>query len=483
MFKVKSEFRSSFLPITVFVLLSFFIGLTIAFMGEFAATIWAAFIFCGLFFVFLATSRIDHSGAIFVTIFILFFLIQFVNKITGLPPLGIWQFFLAFFVFGVSKYLQYLKKLNLMFFGLVAFFIYISLGALSTITGVSHFYAALYQILSNFKPLFLLIAGFAIRWTYKSEGSFWWVVKWFWLPSLLLVLFEWLFPGAYFSVFQGNSSPDPTGIFPSRAVGPFRSPSLLAAVSAMFAILLYIKYLFDDSDQKKYLILYIFIYLLLIVFSVQRQELSTVVVTLFLIYLLSKPKELLFRLFVTSVLVAIFASVFWMFYSEMIVNEASLWGVGTYGEITHPRAQLYLGAIDIANKYFPLGSGWGTYGGAGAGKFDYSMYYQLGFHKLWWFKKENYLMDTYWPNPIGETGFLGAFFLMLFYLFIFFHALLKTLSTNHKASVYWCFSCAGMLYLLGLSFTSPSFQDPMLSFLPLLSFGIAYNREESDEQK
>ncbi|MBK8018943.1 MAG: hypothetical protein IPK20_21060 [Betaproteobacteria bacterium] len=149
----------------------------------------------------------------------------------------------------------------------------------------------------------------------------------------------------------------------------------------------------------------------------------------------------------------------------------------------HPRAQIITGAWGIAQHYAPLGSGLGTFGGAGAAKFDQSLYEDLGFGRYWWFGKRDYLLDTYWPSALAESGFIGAALLFLAYLAMVMYATHRFRQSMDKARTYWAIAAAGMLYMLLTSATSPAFQDPRLFLLPALMIGLAHGVSRSVSKK
>jgi hypothetical protein len=135
---------------------------------------------------------------------------------------------------------------------------------------------------------------------------------------------------------------------------------------------------------------------------------------------------------------------------------------------------LYAGALQIADTYFPLGSGLGTFGGAGAANYDLSMFYKLGFGNYWWFRKEDFLLDTYWPNSLAEAGYIGALLLLLHYLLLLVHAVRRALvSQSPHVKSAWLSAAGTVAWVLTVSPTSPGFQEMRLIFFPALMFGIA----------
>jgi hypothetical protein len=421
--------------------------------------------------------RSDSRDWVFTIALILPLLLALVFKITNQSMFGLWLIgLMALAPFGLTTFWKEVRQEALLRWFLVIFSIFISLGILSSITGRSHFSASNYQLISDLKPLILIILGYGLRWDLRMEKILDFILHWFWLFAIIFVLFEWLAPSMYFTLFPGGpgrmSTDTTSGLFPSRALGPFEHPSFLATTAAIFAILAASRALILPTKQR-YNWFLTAIYFVLIIFSVQRQELASSILAIFLIYLLADTKQLAMRLMLLIPICIISSFIFWSVFSQNLIQEATMWGIGTLGPIAHPRAQLFAGAWFVAHQYFPIGAGLGTYGGAGAEKFDHSLYQYLGFANYWWYGKENYLMDTYWPNSIAETGFLGAIALLSSYLLLIIYAIKRCVKEHMTARLYWAAAAASTTYILTISFSSPAFQDARLFILPALLFGIA----------
>lgn len=106
---------------------------------------------------------------------------------------------------------------------------------------------------------------------------------------------------------------------------------------------------------------------------------------------------------------------------------AGIFLVGTYQIETYllndtaPRYLFFYHGAEIANAYFPLGSGFATFGSDQAAR-DYSpLYYQFGFSHFFGMNPEDgsFLSDTFWPMAIGQFGWFGFFILLVIYLRIF----------------------------------------------------------------
>lgn len=79
-----------------------------------------------------------------------------------------------------------------------------------------------------------------------------------------------------------------------------------------------------------------------------------------------------------------------------------------------PRYLLFKYSFITANEYFPLGSGFATFGSDMAAKEYSELYYKYGFNALNGMSKEDtkFLNDNYWPMVIGQFGYIGCFFVL-----------------------------------------------------------------------
>lgn len=416
---------------------------------------------------------LNNREWLFIISFILPLLLSFVLKISEISLFGLWQVVILFIATaGVIEFWYDLKKEKLLKLFLISFVFFLIFAVISTVGGRSNFYALFYQLISDLKPLLVLMLGYVLIWNKRTESIIVYLVRWLWLPLMIFVAFEWLTPSLYFNIFPGLLSEDPTGIFPSRAVGLFEHPSFLSSTAAFFLIFT-LAFMKEISKSLWVVSLLVVAYFLLIVFSVQRQELVACVSAGFLVFLLNKPDRFSIRLLVVAVFFILAGAFFWWIFSENIMIESESWGFGTFGALEHPRAQIFSGAWFLADHHFPSGSGLGTFGGAGAEKFDTSLYEDLGFQYYWWFGVEDFLMDTYWPNSIAESGYFGASFLFFSYFLLMVYAVKRSLGERPAVRHYWTTAAALMGYMLLLSFSSPAFQDLRLFIFPAMMFGIA----------
>lgn len=108
---------------------------------------------------------------------------------------------------------------------------------------------------------------------------------------------------------------------------------------------------------------------------------------------------------------------------SFIILIASIFQINTYiRDLESPRMTLLKYGFVTANKYFPFGSGFATYGSDMAAR-NYSVLYKLyGFQNRYGLNMENksFLNDCYLGMVFGEFGYIGAiiFAVMLAFIFI-----------------------------------------------------------------
>ncbi|HEY6527195.1 MAG TPA: hypothetical protein VIZ65_00775 [Cellvibrionaceae bacterium] len=430
------------------------------------------------------------SGNLFIYISLVCILgLPFALKLTGIRLFGLWQIALVFGgLLGVPLFIRHVKDQPWLLASCILFGIYTCWAMLSSmLSGRFNFWAFSFQFISNLKPL-LLISFSLFAWDRLSAQKILWslVDNFIWI-LLAFIAFEWIFPGAYFSVFGAYSglSNDSNGIFPSRAVGPFEHPSFLASVSSCFAMLTAARAICQPENRLKYSILAV-VYTVCLLCSVQRQELVGAFAAIFAMLFLAKNIKWsawhMFAVICSFIIVPCLV----MLFGGDVYREAGTWGVGTISEISHPRAQQYSAAFSIANTYFPFGSGLGTFGGAGAVRFDLGLYYEMGFGNYWWFGKQDFLLDTYWPNSIAEGGWIGFTLLLLHYVVLGLYAIKNSRAASNSLSAsYWLFAGLGVWFLIANAFSSPAFQDPRLYFWVAMAMALAHftGQRTSHEQK
>lgn len=84
-----------------------------------------------------------------------------------------------------------------------------------------------------------------------------------------------------------------------------------------------------------------------------------------------------------------------------------------------PRALLLKYSLKTMADYFPIGSGFATFGSDMAQKYFSKLYFSYGFNNIWGVHEEStFLNDNYWPMVLGQFGIIGTV-IVLFMLYQF----------------------------------------------------------------
>lgn len=140
----------------------------------------------------------------------------------------------------------------------------------------------------------------------------------------------------------------------------------------------------------------------------------------------------------------------------------------------YARAVLTMTGIKVANEYFPLGTGFGTYASYVAADQYSPVYYMYGIseHSEMGVDRQMFLMDTYWPSVMCEMGWLGvvAIIVMLFVIFMKIQSLYK----NNKCI--YCACLLSFLYMIITTFEETGFMQPLLMcHAIIIGICIGYN--------
>ena len=135
-----------------------------------------------------------------------------------------------------------------------------------------------------------------------------------------------------------------------------------------------------------------------------------------------------------------------------------------------PRALMIKYSFTTANKYFPLGSGFGTFGSRVAAD-SYSKLYDLyGFGNIWGLSKayHPYLLDNYYPQIIGQIGYVGIVIFILIMLYVMKKEILQSTNLWKKYAALYLLIC---WLIAGLGFNNTgSWGTITLGLVPVIAF-------------
>lgn len=154
---------------------------------------------------------------------------------------------------------------------------------------------------------------------------------------------------------------------------------------------------------KKNNLIYIILSLIIIISTLRTRGFILVLVFLGLYYYLifRKKKKIGFQILILliSVITLGFSQFKYYFFSG-----------------DKPRSRFVKGAIELVKEYFPLGTGFGTFGSSSATDYYSQLYYRFNFNLRYGMKPNEklFLNDNYWPMIFAQIGFLGALIFILF---------------------------------------------------------------------
>lgn len=144
------------------------------------------------------------------------------------------------------------------------------------------------------------------------------------------------------------------------------------------------------------------------------------------------------------------------------------------------RYRMFRSSIDVANDFFPFGTGWSTFGSYYAAKEYSPVYYLYGIdsHRELGVKTKLYLTDNYWPSVIAETGWIGLISMMLvvLLLFILVQRMYKIDIATYASGILLLF------YMLVTTMEESGFAQPVLMCIGwLMGVLIAVEKTEKNE--
>lgn len=354
------------------------------------------------------------------------------------------------------------------FFSLLA--VYWILAITSSLFGIGTFSQALYQFVLDTKYIVVFLYCYGAYRANISEKYLENFFKFFVLLNIPFILLQLLMPNAYDALFptgaHHGSFFTASGNAFTRTAGVFWFTGTLAFFSSLAAGFFIIK--IWKSSVSKFNYVYLALSLLLLSSTLSRGEIGAFILAsaaTYLFFISSRKIRHINIVFFSAILTGLALA-------NLNLIEHSLVEIGFTetgaGLTAAPRAQMMSSAISEANENFPLGAGLGTLGGQAAVIYDSDLYYKHGFQYLWYFNDRLFLTDTYWPKVFAETGWLGAIFLLISYLYY----PLKYMRKSKQACFAATFSFFSMTFILINSFSAPVYNSAVMTFMVLFIIGF-----------
>lgn len=462
--------------VAIFFAFSLLCGLLIG-AGQFVllAGLIIAMLFAILSLLFLGRDIEDRRGFLLIGVWWAMLIVHGMQQSSGLPIGYVLELVIFGLVLASAQCVWNLARQDWVLRVLVGLLLlHFGMALLSSVLGRSQTFAALWQLQYNLKWPLMLGLGTLLIWNGHTDDLMRKIIAWSWIFIVPILAVEIATPEIHSYVFGENpdKSINPVIGTGARYRGPFNHSGYLAIISALLAAGAMIRLLVDRGRGWSLLVL---LYAAIVLLSGQRQELLAMVFALLLLVAISWKRYLHLMIVFTALLGGLVVAGFIYFDYIPMQDTLAQWGLVDHLSNPSERAILSANGITIAHQFFPLGSGLGTYGGPGAQKFDLKLFWELGFGRYWWFLQGRFLVDTYWPNIIAESGFGGAFLLIAFFM-VLWVTLLRRAWCSVGTPVYGValLALAAMTLLLANTPSSPILTDPRGAFIFWLIIGSAW---------
>lgn len=355
---------------------------------------------------------------------------------------------------------------------ILIWFAYLAISIASTLMGRSHIVPAIWQLQYNLKWPLTFGLGYLVVWGHRPNRWFERIVAWSWVILLACVLLEIATPSVHKAIFGPivDYHSNPLIGFGLRRRGPFMHSGYLALVAGLLAAT---SLALTIAGKRRIWLLPCGIYCALVLLSGQRQEFVALLFT-FLLFGIIAWRHYWYLMLFFFIGISIVGLLLLSQMKHVPAGETlAQWGMINSYEPLSERAELTYQGITIAERYFPLGAGLGTYGGPGAQKFDQRLYLEQGFGRFWWFRQGLFLVDTFWPGVVAESGYFGFILLLALFALIWLGTLRRTLRAEHSSlHALGLSALAAMTLMLANSPTSGALTDPRSTFLFWVIIGI-----------
>lgn len=342
--------------------------------------------------------------------------------------------------------------------------------------------AATYQFVYNLKWPLMLLLGFRVCWGENDDRRLRAVIWVFAVVELSSIALDIAAPRAFQALVQTgieyhrNHNPLLGGLG-WRYTGLFNHSGVLAYFASLMFVLVFVQHQLKLVRTGAAVVLGALLMATMLL-SGQMQEFSSMLLGCAIVVVACRVRSI-WTLAIGAVVTSLIVSVLFV----GIAGIAKLqwigidWGLlpDVHG-LTEARPVLYLDSVRLASKFWPLGTGLGTFGGVGAAYMNRDLYEALGYSTLWWYSMDaGFLMDTYWTNYIAELGWIGSAALMLVPLILNVYCLQRMIAADTpRSKAVWGYAFAGQFVPLGISITSPIYSDPNMAAFALMMLGMAH---------
>lgn len=346
----------------------------------------------------------------------------------------------------------------------VFFILYCVLGVFSALsnTGLSQY--LLIQTVLNCKVILVLLYVLM----FYDDAVFSRFMNFILYTTTVFLIFEVLAPNQYYTIFPGTSeSSTIPGTNINRLSGFFIHPGQLAFFCISFIFYQIIRKIKSGGSFGKGMYLAIFFLIL----TGQRVEILMLPGALLVNWFLGYKRSLVVAsypiiIIIVACLLVALAPVILESFSSFFVDDGDL-------SETAPRRVIFQESLFIASTYFPLGSGFATFGSAQSILNPNSAYDLTYLTGLWWYENGMFLFDFFWGSVIAEAGYLGLGFYLFFILTMLLHfykGVAEVRGAFEIKVLYLYFSLYFLINSIGTPFLNGSLLMLLFFFCLLMSF-------------
>lgn len=234
-------------------------------------------------------------------------------------------------------------------------------------------------------------------------------------------------------------------------------------LSSMCVFLIGNVFVFGKDKNSKYLLLFI---LYIIMASTLRMKALAflAVAALMIIYIIKIKRKI-------NTLKIIFAGVLCIIIS---FNQLKFYFIE---DTNTARGALLTTSFKIANDYFPLGTGFGTFASHFSGVNYSPIYEKYNINTVWGLSvdKPSFISDSFWPMVLGQFGYIGLLIYALCIILIYWK-IQHEYNTKNRETYIAKMLC--LIYLLISSMAESSFVNPLSIPLAII-IGLEWNEDKN----
>lgn len=228
----------------------------------------------------------------------------------------------------------------------------------------------------------------------------------------------------------------------------------------------------DKSINNKNNTIFIIISLLLMASTLRSRAFGLIALfcLMYYFFFIAKRKEIKSYIFLTIIIVTIIGA-----------SQIETYFIDNTNSV---RATFLRYSFYIAKKYFPLGTGFSSYGSFAAATYYSPLYYLFGFNNKYGMGPDQnlFLSDNYWPTILGQFGVIG-FIVFVALIFKYFQSLYYHIckNKNNESKFIYTFVLLDILMSSIQSSYISHYSMIALIFITMLCFNNNYHNKKDTE--